>query len=297
MASSLYGCSEKVDNPKYVVSEIKPETTISAETEIVQKVSGETVPKKKPEVTKASEKPKKEVIINESEYPYSEDIMDSNVSAMKNSDGTIRLTFLEGKFALTLPEKLENHFIIKDGHLSSKIYFNENNGEYSKMACFSFSESADSYDPDTTVLLGRSGSTYMWSICSKDSDYKPTENAKAKTEFDLIEGCLKEIYASAESNNEKTNKMGKILDVSDSSAFKGELIADCTTGFTEEDYQYGNDIVSRTAELPLEQGLGVTAKKAVSMYEGTYFDCYNSADGTHYGWICDKKIRFFITDK
>ncbi len=298
MILSLYGCNETVENPKYVVSEVKPATAASEVTEKKQEASSDAETKKKINVSENEQdtEEKDDVILNESIYPYPDDIKDSNVKAMKNSDNTVRLTFLEGKFAITLPEELEDHFIIRDGYLSSKKYFDKNNGAYGKMVCFSFSDGVIPYDPDKTALLGKSGETYMWGTVSEDNEYKTSADDESIGEFELIESSLKLIFSTSESCNEKTNKTGRIFDVADGNLFKGEVIADGNTGFSDNDIKYGSNIAGKTSDLAVEQGLGVVAKKAVRMYDGTYFDCYNSADGTHYGWLCDTNIHFFFND-
>lgn len=295
MLVCVSGCSEAASNPKYEITDRK--SAVKEETTVESPVTEAPESEKKKETKKTEKVEKPEVIINQSPYQYEADIKDEGVQVMKNSDGSIRITFLEGKFALNIPEALEDHFVLKDGHISSKKYYESHDGGYSKMACISFSEGFEPYFSDTASLLGKSGDSYMYASHSKDADYKPSGSEAENEEFNLIEQYLKEIYASAESCSIKTGKWGKILDISEDNTFRGEVISDGTTGFTDDDIRYGGDIVGRTSEFPVEEGWGIVGKKAVRLYDGTYFDCYNSSDGTHYGWLCETNIHFFFEDE
>lgn len=261
------------------------EKTEEKKTEKNQSDSKEKQDKKNDEAKTEEKAPDKQ-----SPYQYGEDIKDEGVSAMKNSDGTIELIFKSGKFSLTLPASLENHFIIYDGHLSSKAYYNDTDGYYSKMACIGFSEEFRTYYPWVCRLLGKSGNTYMWSGCSTDADYAPDypEDPTVKEEFDLIESCLEEIYSSAKSYNERTGKMERIFDFPDDAAFKGEVLEDGISGITSDDFVSGKISKEKAPKWDVEKGWHITAKRAVSCPDGTYFDCYDTDDGDHYGWILDK---------
>lgn len=241
----------------------------------------------------------KETVQKQSPYQYGEDIKDEGITAMKNSDGTIELSFKCGKFTLTLPAELDNHFIIKDNHLSSKAYFNDTDGFYSKMAIIYFTEEFRYYYPGVVNLLGKSGNTYMWIGGATDSDYMPEypDDPAVKEEFELIDSNLKKIYGSAKSYNEKTGKLEKIFEFPEDDLFKGEISKDGIIGIPSDDFVFGKVTEGSAPKWPVEKGWHVTAKRAISCEIGTYYDCYDSDDGDHYGWILDGNVELTNAQK
>jgi len=228
---------------------------------------------------------------NSGKYAYSDDIKLANAEASKNPDGSIRITFENGKFAVTLPAELENHFVLTDnGQLTSKVFYEKHDGWYGKMAGFGCTDYINYY---VATPLGKVGSEYMHAFRATDSDYKPydPDYPEANEEFDLIDSNLGKIYSSSESYNENTGKMERIFEVKDTdgSRFHGHIdIRDKSEqlcGIVNDDFIYGNVSKENSRKWPVEDGWHVYVTRAVALEDGTYFDCYDSDDNDHYGWI------------
>lgn len=224
-------------------------------------------------------------------YAYSDHIKLANAEASKNPDGSIRITFENGKFAVTLPAELENHFVITEsGNLTSKVFYEKHDGMYGKMAGFGCTEYIDY---NMAALLGKVGSEYMHAFRATDTDYKPydPDYPEANEEFDLIDRSLRKIYSSSESYNDNTGKMERIFEISDTdgSQFHGYIDKRRTSeqlyGILTDDFIYGNVSEEESEKWPVEDGWHIYVTRAVTLEDGTYFDCYDSDDNDHYGWI------------
>lgn len=284
-----------------VTSEISVQTTtVTSETDDQKKNEEE-----KSEETKAStestsavsqdeeKKTESDVIINQSPYPYPEDIKTRGASAMKNSDGSIRVSFENGKFALTFPSALENHFVINEGKLLAKNAYEK--GHDSEATSFIFStDTADYLSHGFDRLLGYSDNTFF--IAVRNTDYQEMDDDAAK-EYDLICENLSTIYASSESYSDTKGKMDKVFPVP--ADFKGEVrdnYASPLFGYTDDYVLYGGS-EANAGKWPLEDGWHITAKRAVSTNTGTWFDCYDTDDNDHYGWINAEIVYFYFMDE
>jgi len=224
-------------------------------------------------------------------YAYSDDIKFEGAEATKNPDGSIRLTLENGKFALTLPAELENHFVITErGELTSKVFYEKHDGWAGKMARFIC---IDYMNYTNATPLGKVGSEYIHSIRATDGDYKPydPDYPEANEELDLIDSNLRKIYSSSESYNEKTGKMERIFEISaaDGSNFYGHIKrrnkSEQLCGIVNDDFIYGNVSKEDSEKWPVEDEWNIYVTRAVTLEDGTYFDCYDSEDNDHYGWI------------
>ncbi len=226
-------------------------------------------------------------------YSYTDDIKTAGASAKVKPDGSIKVTFENGRFALTFPASLENHFVIDSGRLISKKAYEK--GHDGTVTEFVFESDNKKYvSPGLDRMLGYSGNKYFIGI--RNTDYNEMDEDVSE-EYDLISDALESIYASSESYSDKKESLMKEFDLP--SGFTGEARSSSggnLCGYTD-DYIYGKTSEASADKWPLEEGWHITANKAVSTDKGTWFDCNDTDDNDHYGWINAENVYFYFMDE
>lgn len=268
-AGNVTEASEAVSDTEAAENVPEEDTVTEAETE-------------EPEVTEAETDSSSATVV--SEYEYMDDIRGEGVAAYKNSDGTVRLTFMDEKFALTLPAEWENHFIVDDTVIKSKIAAENTDG---KIVSFGFSSSADG----SAIPLGRSGDVFWTFHYVSDVRYD-MNNQEETDEYRMLENNIDMILSTAESLVSGTGSYERAADISDKPGYSGEIKTfdgHSVSGHSDSYILYG----SSDNTWPVEEGWHVTAKRFVFTETGLMYDCYDTDDGDHYGWINSNEIEFY----
>lgn len=290
------------DNPVQpaVTSDVTSEVSLKEKTDITEKITetgkseftsenkSDAVPEKLSEMPPVSE-------VSEllKPYPYADDIKTAGATAKVKPDGSIKITFENGRFALTFPSSLENHFVIDNGKLFSKKAYEK--GHDGIVTGFVFTSDNKNYTgPGLARMLGYSGDKYFIGI--RTTDYNEMDEESSE-EYELIGNELGRIYASAESFSDTKGDLDKVFDIP--SGFTGEVRSSdggVLCGYTD-DYIFGNVSEASADKWPLEEGWHITANKAVSTDKGTWFDCNDTDDNDHYGWINAENLYFYFMDE
>ena len=226
-------------------------------------------------------------------YSYADAIKTAGALARVKQDGAVKITFENGRFALTFPSSLENHFVIDNGKLFSKKAYEK--GQDGIVAEFVFTSDNKNYtDPSLTRMLGYSDNKYFIGI--RTTDYNEMDEESSE-EYRLIENELDRIYASAESYSDEKGDLDKIFDIP--SGFTGEVRSSdkgALCGYSD-DYIFENVSEASADKWPLEEGWHITANKGVSTDKGTWFDCNDTDDNDHYGWINAENLYFYFMNE
>lgn len=217
-------------------------------------------------------------------YEFSDDICCEGVASWENADGTITLEFENGNFALTMPSVWKGHFIFDGVSLRAKIA-SEKDG---KLISMSFTE--ETVEPIwAKVIRGYSGNKYWTTSPVTDLRYDMDNKAEAE-EYEMLQKNMNFIY---ESRNDNTGKMETLVTLPDN-AVKGiisETEREQVYGYTDS-YINGSVSEEEGRNWPVEGGWHITVKRVYSTdsYNAMY-DCYDSDDGDHYGWILSGAIN------
>lgn len=249
-------------------------------------------------------------------YPYPEDIKADHAKVTKNSDGTLRVTLDNGRFAITLPSYWEGHFIVTDHAFCAKKSFNESSGNGGELFSYNirdFSDEEELYGSFAftsnkfAALRGVSGGRYLETVRVTDARYD-TDNEEAKSEYmslDNASGDMARALQNTESLSDQSGRMEKIMYIPDTADLKAhierpynyqtnEQRAGEAINYTSYDDDYVLNGASKEGNeyWPLEEGWNVTVKRAVQNEDGLFYDCYDSEDGDHYKWVSAYDISF-----
>ena len=245
-------------------------------------------------------------------YPYPEDIMADHAKVTKNSDGTLRVTLDNGRFAITLPSYWEGHFVITENMFCAKIaYNNSHDGKLFSYQIGNFSDEEELHGagfrniPEWASLRGASGDRYLQTVRVSDMRYNEENEAESAEYRSLENDDMFRALSNTESLSEESGKMEKIMHLPDSEYFKAhierpynyqteEQRAGEAINYTSYDDAYVLNGASKEGNeyWPLEEGWNVTVKRAVQNNDGLFYDCYDSDDGEHYKWVPVKDITF-----
>ena len=246
-------------------------------------------------------------------YPYPEDIKADHAKVTKNSDGTLRVTLDNGRFAITLPSYWEGHFVITENMFCSKIsYNNSHSGKLFSYHIGNFSNEEELFDtggfrniPEWISLRGASGDRYLQTVRVSDVQYNEEDEAESAEYRSLENDDMFRALSNTESLSEESGRMEKIMHLPDSEYFKAhierpynyqteEQRAGEAINYTSYDDDYVLNGASKEGNeyWPLEEGWNVTVKRAVQNEDGLFYDCYDSEDGDYYKWVSAYDISF-----
>ena len=220
------------------------------------------------------------------EYFYYDDIKCDSAKAYVMSDGSICLNFEYGKFTLTLPGEWTNHFILDGNILKSKIASENTDG---KLVSFGFTEGKP--ESSTANLLGRCQDEF-WSFHYASDVTIDMENEAESEEYNMLLKDLDRVLATAASEVTGTGEYRKTGDISDMPGYSGEIKTTdghSVAGQSDSYVLYG--VPGGTWEV--EEGWHVTAESFKFTESGLMYDCYDTDDGDHYGWILANEIEFY----
>jgi len=267
-----------------VSEETEPETQPAAPLTEVQIVT-EFIPEV---ITSAESEPERT-----GEYSFSDDITGEGNAAYSNSDGSITITFRDGKFALTVPAEWENHFVIDGTVLYSKAAYKNQHG--GKLISFGFSDEY-SHISGISVLRGYSGGEYWNTFRVTDMQYNP-ENEEESSEYIMLRDELNSVLYY-ESRSDETGSLSSTFDIPGgingeiSSYEKVKLFA-----YTES-YVTAQTPESESRNWEIENGWHITAGKGICMRgSGIYYYCNDTDDGDSYGWISAGIVNFYNENK
>lgn len=245
-------------------------------------------------------------------YPYPEDIKADHAAVTKNSDGSLRVTLGNGKFALTLPADWEGHFVITSGEFCAKKAFYDGGGDGGLFGYHigDLSDENDAFNagfrniPEWSALRGVSGNTYLSTSRVSDVRYDGND-AEQRDEYTRLASEISAILTGTESYSEQSGRMEKVMYLPDSDYFRAHIEAwysvkaererngiDYSYRAYDDDYVLSGGPEENNRYWELEEGWHVMAKRAVQCEHGLFYDCVDADDGDHYKWVPAEDVTF-----
>lgn len=233
-------------------------------------------------------------------YPYPEDTDSSAVLSIKE-DGSVRAIFGNGAVELTFPAEFINHFVIHKGTLYSKIAFTngkealERGGNPGGRILVIKSYDELGYLHGAEALLGWDGEKYWRRYESTDVHCNPY-NAEELEEYLALIEKIDEVINTARIYS-KSGEYMPCTPLPD--GYIGELrknkynTDEPIFGYTDS---YILDKGPQVKQWEMEETWHVTAKSIKYAYNQYWFDCYDTDDNDHYGWVNEKNIVFYTEE-
>lgn len=229
----------------------------------------------------------------EKPYPYPDDIKDDSVVLTVKEDGSIRAVFGDGAVELTFPADFSGNMIIENNVVYSKIAYENFQGAGEIMRFMTDDKLTGLYGASRPVAWGK-GQYWYWyrpSDC-KCNNENAGEYEQYSKMYNAIDEYVQNTFYGFSETGEKTKSMPLPL------GFYGEI--NKTYSSTKGVMAYTSDYVLNNGECvrqwETEEGWHVTAVSVAFSHGKMWFDCYDTDDNDHYGWIDAEEILFYVTD-
>ncbi len=201
-------------------------------------------------------------------------------------DGETSYAFEDNDLILTFPEECEGDIIFKDGVFYSRTAY------INKAGSGAFMKITSSYvfdcDMVNTIPIGYDKQRYWYLNRITEEDYDHG-NAEEAEEFKRLSGVVDQVVSECTCFYK---------DVFLPEGFIGELYKSDPSADMVYGYTSGYVVEGGAEELQwdMEEGWHITAVSAIYSKGKLWFDCYDTDDNDHYGWVKAEDILFYETE-